>query len=82
MSCAVMAWSRAFGADTAAALHHSLWLNGRLGLTAPGHCMTCSLTHMLSEDTWWPVEEIAALHFIHFIFSSKLERRPQQMHLN
>lgn len=28
--------------------------------------MTCSLTRVLSEDTCWPVVEIAALHFFFF----------------
>lgn len=76
ISYAVMASSQAWGAGTAAALHHSLWFRWQAGFWAPGDCMTCSLTHMLSEDTWWPVDEIAALHFF------KFERRPRQMHLN
>lgn len=63
ISYAVMASSQAWGAGTAAALHHSLWFRWQAGFWAPGDCMTCSLTHMLSEDTWWPVDEIAALHF-------------------
>lgn len=59
----VMASGQALRAGTAAVLHHSLWFRWQAGFCAPGNCMTCSLTRMLSEDTWWPVEEKAALHF-------------------
>lgn len=48
----------------------TLCFRWQTGFTAPGRCMTCSLTSALSEDTWWPVEVITTLLFPSFFFSS------------